>query len=383
MARKSSLEASRIIAFLMIVCIHASSTYISNNHYVGELNWQFANFLDGFGRIGPAIFVLITGYGMCNSQTGVRKRLKSLLIPLPFFLLPTFVHYALDGYSPLATLWMFLRNLLTLGVWFYHLWYVFIILIIYIISPWLNRFIQPLSKQECLRVTILLFVLFSAIPSINFFLTYTLLPDTLYATKFGAFIMYYFIGAYMRLHADLSRFSGLAKFSAFLVLNIAVVFMSTWYNSRFSPVFALSAVFNVTAAPAYPLAVFVSPSFDISSILCVLSAAAFFIWILSFNFNSMLVNAVARLTYGAYIIHVFWLNTLLSVIGKSLDSLGYPLKIIFLIAAAFVLSILSSYVLNTVGKGILNYRRRYHQKAGQTEILTAEEKESNSYADTY
>jgi surface polysaccharide O-acyltransferase-like enzyme len=359
MNRESSIELARILGFLMVVMIHVGAPFISFHHYAGSFNWLFGNFLDGAGRAGVAVFVIITGYCMAGREVNIRKRLISVLTPLPFFLAPTYLLYLGDGFSPGRAAFLFVREVFTCGRWFFHLWYVHVVIVLYIAAPLINKLIAGLDKAAFRRLLILLAALFSGAASVNAFIGYGLLPDNLFSSRLGVFIMYYCIGAYIKTHGAFPRVPARNKFFAFAGLALLTAFLGAWYNSRFSPLYFF--VFMKDHTLEYPFGEFIGGVYDMSVITVVAAAAALFLWAASVKIKSRAINTVASAVYGAYLIHVFWLNLIQYALHFSLyaDTPAYPAKCVMSVVLVCVCSLGSSLIINAFGKRGLALCKRF------------------------
>ena len=154
-ARDSRFELVRIIAMLLIIGNHLSTHGImhvlSNDHYrlwmTGSVvNKIFTSFLSVGGKLGVALFFILTGYFLINSK---KINLKKLFCTTMFYSFVCFILFTITS-APLGltskNFIMIKSFLLPLsgGTWWFITSYTFLILI----HPLINEFLIKLSKKQ-------------------------------------------------------------------------------------------------------------------------------------------------------------------------------------------------------------------------------------------
>jgi len=199
-ARLSNIELLRIIAMLMIVahhyCIHGVFAYWHTN---STLTCYLNNVLTGIismgGKIGVDIFVLITGYFMINSDFKFKKAAKLYLKTLIYSLLFLAVAYIYGEHHVPSKILN--QSLFPFGGNAY--WFITAYLMLYIFSPFLNKFILTGKKamlNSFMTVTTCLWVLIPTFTHANYCFS-----------DLAWFIYLYFVGASIKLKTFASIFS--------------------------------------------------------------------------------------------------------------------------------------------------------------------------------
>lgn len=144
------IDNLRGIACLMVVMIHTTTWYITNPGSISMPNWEWANVLNSASRVSVPLFFMISGYLFFGERSAQPRHFLRIGFCLVF-------------YSVLALLyiWLFtsinlelaLRYLFQKPV-FYHLWFFFAIVVIYLVSPLIQvRQVNPIMLLVLMAVT--------------------------------------------------------------------------------------------------------------------------------------------------------------------------------------------------------------------------------------
>lgn len=144
------IDNLRGIACLMVVMIHTTTWYITNPGSISMPNWEWANVLNSASRVSVPLFFMISGYLFFGERSAQPRHFLRIGLCLVF-------------YSVLALLyiWLFtsinlelsLRYLFQKPV-FYHLWFFFAIVVIYLVSPLIQvRQVKPMMLLVLMAVT--------------------------------------------------------------------------------------------------------------------------------------------------------------------------------------------------------------------------------------
>ena len=171
MKRDYTSDTLRTIAALMVVLVHVVADYVNLAMKSDNFNLSFwvSNIVDSFCRICLPIFVMISGMFLLGRtetfRDSYRKRASKILIPLIFWTIIYLVYLVVlrlfAGVDPDADT---LLKSVILGQPFYHMWYLFMIIGLYLITPILNNSIYYVSRNTLWTVAILL-LLFGMINS--------------------------------------------------------------------------------------------------------------------------------------------------------------------------------------------------------------------------
>lgn len=341
--RQSSFELMRIILFFMVVSIHVASPYLSTHTLVGTVNWQVANLLDGGSRVAVDCFVLLTGYFVGSLKDPKPSRLISkALSPVAFYLLLYFPLYFLNSGGNLAgAICGGLADLAGRGVYLYHLWYVQVLIVVYLLAPYLNLLVQQLSPRQARNLIIVLLVVGSAIPTAVYMTGVDYYDLSLLNSRLLLFITLYLLGAHLRKNVRIGVPPAKA-FGLFIAADCLVVALSCLYNSRYSPLIFFGKLRGVTLA--YPFHGMTGAFYEFNNLLVIAASVMLLAAFSSIRFSSKLVNTVSSWSYGAYIVHVWWITVLghlAAPLGPVFESARYPLMTVLFVASVAVLSLLT------------------------------------------
>jgi len=151
MASKISwIDNLRGIACLMVVMIHTTSGYITDAQSISLLNWDIANVLNSASRVSVPLFFMISGYLFFGERSAQPRHFLRIALCLLFYSAVALLYITLftSINSELS-----LRNLLQKPV-FYHLWFFFAIVVIYLVSPLIQ--VKSVSGKMLLALMVLL-----------------------------------------------------------------------------------------------------------------------------------------------------------------------------------------------------------------------------------
>ena len=189
--RNSSFEILRIIAILLIIASHFSV----HGHFVftGSPNSIIFNkiWLDllVLGNIGVNLFVLISGYFLIDNNKFRIKKVLTLILEMLTFSIIIGIIFIIAGQKEIT--WSLIKTILfPVGsrTWGFMTTY----LIIYILSPFLNRGIRAMNRKIHLTLIAILLVIWSILPTL-------VLKDYDYSS-FGWFITLYLISSYIKIY---------------------------------------------------------------------------------------------------------------------------------------------------------------------------------------
>lgn len=151
MASKISwIDNLRGIACLMVVMIHTTSGYITDAQSISLLNWDIANVLNSASRVSVPLFFMISGYLFFGERSAQPRHFLRIALCLLFYSAVALLYITLftSINSELS-----LRNLLQKPV-FYHLWFFFAIVVIYLVSPLIQ--VKSVSGKMLLALMVVL-----------------------------------------------------------------------------------------------------------------------------------------------------------------------------------------------------------------------------------
>lgn len=244
--RNPNIELLRIISMMMVLVLHCLSWGGALDYRSGIQLYVYW-WLEALAIVAVDIFVLISGYFLVESKFKVKNVFKVAIsgvwIYSVFF---TCITMKIDAQGiSWSTLLKACVPILTKKYWFVNSY-----VLMYILSPFINKLIHSLSKK-CFNMLIVYFVAFFSIRTTVFPMTWS--QDSTGGMGIINFIMLYCIGAWIRLYYKkdekiakwLSTYflmSVLLMLSKVGLIKLGMESLSTKFYSYASPVVIVEAV---------------------------------------------------------------------------------------------------------------------------------------------
>ena len=354
--RQSNLELMRIISMLFIIIYHIC---LHNNfNATGTLAYLLI-FLESLILVHVNSFILLTGYFQCKSDFKASKVLSLInatwfwrvfYLILFLFLIPK---TSLSNSHIISSVEI-IETIFPLGVKDSY-WFINCYLVLYIISPILNKIIKNSSKKELKTIIIVLLLIFSIITVFT--------RETVIFVNGGrsliTFIVLYFVGAYLRLYPLensylFKNYTTNAKKLIFIFFYIFFAFLS------FSCIVISSSISFGTLSSMIS-ETFSSLHTSYLSIIIIMQTIFYFLFFKTINLNSKFINKISKYTFGVYLVHenVFIKENLYNLILFSNYSvLGSKLIIIILICSIiiYIISIFLEMIRQSIFNFIYNFK---------------------------
>lgn len=206
--RSVSLDITRIIAILAVVMIHISGIFVvSYETTTPEFFW--GNIFDSISRIGVPLFVMISGALMLdeNRNFSIRslllKNIKNIVSLLIFWSVLYCCIYKIAFPLLRGETLNFKRIVYSIIMGHYHMWYLYMIIGLYLITPFLREFVNKKNKDLiCFFLTVSVLTQFLQ-PIVNGLslmwddvLYFAEFIESFHLEFFGGFITYYILGWY-------------------------------------------------------------------------------------------------------------------------------------------------------------------------------------------
>ncbi|WP_275556084.1 acyltransferase [Mixta sp. Marseille-Q2659] len=127
----SWLDNLRAVACLMVIMIHTTTWYITNSDRVAESAWDSANLLNSASRVCVPLFFMISGYLFFGERSAQSRHFLRIVLCLLFYSAVALIYISV--LTPISES-LSLLHLLQKPI-FYHLWFFFAIITIYLFSP--------------------------------------------------------------------------------------------------------------------------------------------------------------------------------------------------------------------------------------------------------
>ncbi|MBE6636853.1 MAG: hypothetical protein E7618_03500 [Ruminococcaceae bacterium] len=193
-----SYDILRTVAALAVILIHVAAPYVKHAP-VSSADFAIGNILDGIARFGVPFFLFLSGALLLDeSKPLTAKALRKKGLTLGLLLVVWSAFYAVVyqvGYPLLMHQDISLRSLVLafLGG-HYHLWYLFMLLGLYLITPFLRLFVKKENARYILGFLLLSLLLCYAVPLLDI-VAAPLLGEGRVAAFFGKFELS-FLGGY-------------------------------------------------------------------------------------------------------------------------------------------------------------------------------------------
>lgn len=267
--RKSNIELLRIIAMIMIIahhyCLYGGWSKVSGL----SINNAILDFLVIGGKIGVAIFVLISGYFGINSEFKIKKLINTVLQVLFYSILFGLLNIIIDGWVGWKA---FIK--ICLPITFSVYWFITVYCILYLISPYINKVIRILNKKEFIKLLLIMGILSCGV------ITTILKPNRGFGSLF-IFVFLYILGAYINTYYNGKHIKYSLLISIFFYF---LIFASQLLFEAFIPNY-VNYFIDLTSLPIIACAIFMLLGFK------------------ELEVESKVINTISSATFGVYLIH--------------------------------------------------------------------------------
>ncbi|MFC3393415.1 acyltransferase [Brenneria rubrifaciens] len=218
------IDNLRAVACLMVVLIHSTTYPITSGGTPGEAHWDVANILNSVSRVCVPLFFMISGYLFFGERCAQKKHFLRISLCILFYSAVALIYIA--ALTPINGL-NALRHAFQKPV-FYHLWFFYAIVVIYLFSPLIN--IKPVSGKYLLAFIALLAIIANPNTGRVEFAGVRLLPVNLYI--YGDtfyYLLYAMLGRALGI-LDIPRKMVLAAMLLF-IFCVALITLGTKYHT--------------------------------------------------------------------------------------------------------------------------------------------------------
>lgn len=282
----------RAFAIMCVIMLHCMIPYVSNPAYYGSKSYFFNLIVNSIARTGVPLFLMISGALILNDnltnniKSFYKKRLSKLLIPLLSWNIIYFLFYIKLGNNELD-LMSFIKQVLNNGT-AYHLWYVYNLLSIYLLAPFLKKIADNSSVKQLIFLMVLMGFGTTIRPAVNKLIS----PVYIYLFEpiFNGYFLF-FLAGYILDKIELSK----KTFLLFLVFGVVGMAISLFGNHISSSSDIINFKFN--------------GGYDISWFL--LSMAIFILFRSKISHSNRFIKSISKSSYGMYFIHVALIDLVL------------------------------------------------------------------------
>ena len=329
--RQSNFELMRIISIFSIILWHV---IIHGGVFngLGQPASFISNALLALLIVHVNSLVFVTGY-FNSGRSKVRFQKIAKLLGTAWFYKAVIIialsYFGLACFSKITIM----EELMPLDLSNY--WFINCYVVIYLLSPYLNKVTERMSEKEFIKFILLLLLLLSFIPIIT-------MGRTISNNGYNIlnFVLLYYIGSFCRKYPPKENyhFKSLSKNKWRILLLISFFLLSF---SNISLYYLGEKMQNINSGFfAYYGNILTSAFLSYANPIVILQTCCYCLFFESMNFKSRMINFVAKASFGIYLIHdnyylkghiYKWLN-----LSRSTRALG---AIIILFESAFIIFI--------------------------------------------
>ena len=322
--RNFTLDALRVIAILAVVMLHISANIVFNNNDYYS-NFIVGNFFDSISRFAVPFFVIISGYFMLDdNKTFSIEKFTHKTLNLFILLIFWSAFYAL--------VYDFHNFIHSFSYGHYHLWYMYLIIGLYLITPVLRLFINAQNKQYVYYLLALSFI-FTFVPNIIDSISPSYKEANRYFSSFNVpvtgYSFYYIMGWIFKNHS----FRKNINYIALILISFLTIFLGTQF-------------IHYDSCPSYKI------FYDPLNIPVLVYSCSLFIVLYNYiqhnvgrisNKVKNFITTCSKLSFGVYLIHINFLHLIESIFKYANHNIFYILCtfIIIVVLSFFVAYILS------------------------------------------
>lgn len=320
------LNSLRVTASFSVVLLHTAAIGL-NNSEVFSINWHVSNIINGSVRWCVPVFVLLSGYLLIKPNhidtynKFYKKRLNKILVPVIFWSIFYCSWKFLN--HPDITLLTAMKGMLN-GSPYYHMWYLYMIVGLYLFVPFLNDLLLVLNKNKSSLLIIFMFILLTTSTLLNSLRYHNESPFYL---NFLIYIPFYCLGAHFKLHGIVFKSMALVS-TSFMICTIVIIF-GYFYFINFGFKYLSNYFYN-----------YCSPFTIITSI-------SIFILFSNKIKVSAKTASLSKMSLGIYLIHPIFLDLIYNIAPTAFFKLGGLLLPIIAIIV-FFMSYASSFILSKI-----------------------------------
>ncbi len=231
--RDVRLQWIRSIGAILVVCLHSASELMYRQAY-GSLEWWFDNIVNGLSRCAVPLFVMASGAIFLGRQEDFQcfyqKRLKRIAIPLVFWTIVYILFAVLINNVSITNLAYFknLAKALYNGKPYYHLWYLYMLIGLYLAVPFLQRLWGAINDKQKLLFVLFCFLLSAVSPFESAFLPVDSGNPAFLLYRFLPYVGYFVCGRFIIEQADKKKESGNIIIVISLIVLAAITIIGSY-----------------------------------------------------------------------------------------------------------------------------------------------------------
>lgn len=156
----------RVLAVFFVMLIHSAATLLDKWNKIPFDFWMWGNAYDSLARASVPLFIMLSGALILGKQEDTRtffkKRFSKLLFPFVFWV-AAYINWRIFYIGEVLPVEKIIISVLT-GPVFYHLWYLYMVIGLYLITPVLRKLLKVIEGRELIYLFILWFLWNAVLP---------------------------------------------------------------------------------------------------------------------------------------------------------------------------------------------------------------------------
>lgn len=280
--RRSGIELLRLFAGCAVIVLHYNY-YGGGLEYATGMNYYFLLILECICIVAVNAFILITGYFNCYNTEIRPLKIIQLLVQVILFGGITYILKGLMGGE--LSVAGFLLAMLP------NNYFVILYIVLYLMSPYINRLMKQLTYKQLFHMLVLIFVIFSVYATGVDVLGEILNQDLSSMSPVGAkgsqegytivnFLLCYCLGSFVRMND--------------MVNNVSVRKVLIVWGTAFCGIVGWSICLPLTA-------------WEYCNPLLIIQTVAIFVLCCKLNFKSKVVNSLAQAAFTCFLVHLIFI----------------------------------------------------------------------------
>ncbi len=339
--RNSNIELLRIISIIMIIMSHYS---VHSGINISSFPIGINRFLmEGItlGNIGVIIFVVITGYFSIKKENPFSmKKLLNLYFQILFYSVTIYALSLIIGTEKINVKSLAMN---LFPIVFNAYWFATVFILLYIFTPFINKFINKLTKNEYKYFLLLSFMVF--------FVLKTICLQKLYFNELLQFFFFYCIGAYISKYESYIFFNkkiiiSILSISLICVMLSIIVFD---YLGNFNTLFSKHSTYLLSRTSFFSM---------------LIAVCIFCLFLQKKAFTSKAINKISSGVFAIYLIsdnnyvrEVLWTDIL--NVEKYFHSWVLPFHILYSLITVFSVCIVIELIRQLLFKRINDFITEY------------------------
>lgn len=324
------IDCIRVFSIFMVILLHCICDYYADTANIGKSLWYVMGYLNELARVGVPLFFMISGYllldrDITDIKAFYKKRILKIGIPFIVYDIFYYVYMSITAGKDISVSGFF-AELINCGS-AYHLWFVYSILFIYLLMPFLQIIVKNCDIKKLMFLFVLAIFQTSIRPLVNTIADgrfYLFLADDGITGYMGYVLLGYILGTceFKKNTKNIIYALSIASFIA-----IPIITMNSAANTG-----------NFLFMSGYALNHYIE-------------AAGIFIWCKDhIHSERKFISKLSALSFSVYLIHVFFLEILKPI---SLDLTPSQLMLLWFVAVSVL-----SFVWSFAGQWLISKIKR-------------------------